>query len=32
MTAIKDLKPEKAAGSDEIHAEFLINCGSNTRR
>jgi len=31
-TALKDLKPGKAAGPDGMHSEFLINCGPNTRR
>ncbi|KAE9532084.1 hypothetical protein AGLY_010286 [Aphis glycines] len=31
-TALKDLKPGKAAGPDGMHPEFLINCGPNTRR
>jgi hypothetical protein len=31
-TALKDLKPGKAAGPDGIHPEFLINCVPNTRR
>jgi hypothetical protein len=31
-TALKGLKPGKAAGSDGMHPEFLINCGPNTRR